>query len=198
MDEFDPGNEEIMEATFRALGEQGHRNLTIQDIADEFDKSKSLLYYHYDSKEMLFADLFRYISQKFLEELQLTEGSPKAQLHHLIDRLLPGTIDEERYAAQVALLELRSQIPHVDVYAEQYTEIDSLFKRTVSDIIRTGIEQGQFHEVDPEQEANLLVSAVSGMRTRRLTSADFSVEAARQTLFAHLHTRLFKETASYE
>ena len=33
----------IMEATFEALSKHGYADLTIQTIADEFEKSKSLL-----------------------------------------------------------------------------------------------------------------------------------------------------------
>ncbi len=191
--ELGPGKEEIIEATYRALNKHGYSDLTIQHIADEFDKSKSLLYYHYDGKETLFADLLQYTTRKFLDELQRSGETPKEQLDHLVDRLLPETIEEDRYSAQVALLELRSQVPYVDVYAEQYTEIDRLFKGTVRDIIEDGVEAGQFHDVDTELEAELLVSLINGMRTRRLTSDVFSVTDAREALSDHLDRRLYLE-----
>lgn len=190
--EPEPGKEEILEATSRALRKHGYRDLTIQDIADEFDKSKSLLYYHYEGKEMLFADLLQYTTHEFLDELQRSGETPKDQLTHLVDQLLPETVGEERRTAQLALLEFRSQVPHVEVYAQQYTEIDRLFKETVREIIEDGVEQGQFRDVDAELEAELFVSLVSGMRTRRLTSGAFSIETARQALTDHLHQRLFK------
>lgn len=198
MSELDPGKQEIMDATFRALSKHGYGDLTIQRIADEFDKSKSLLYYHYDSKEELLADAVNYTTQQFIDELQLADASPTAQLRHLVDRLLPETIDSEQRKTQVALLELRSQVPHVEVYAEQYTEVDTLLKETLTDIIENGIAQDEFVDVDAAREAELLVSILSGMRTRRLTSADFSAEDARDALHAHLTARLFKQPSSGE
>ena len=41
---------EIMEATYEALCKHGYAELSIEKIADEFDKGKSLIYYHYDDK----------------------------------------------------------------------------------------------------------------------------------------------------
>ena len=38
--------DDIMSATFRALSKHGYASLSMQDIADEFDKSRSLLHYH--------------------------------------------------------------------------------------------------------------------------------------------------------
>ncbi len=42
-----------MEATYRALCANGFASLTMQDIADEAEKSTSLLHYHYDTKRDL-------------------------------------------------------------------------------------------------------------------------------------------------
>ncbi|MEF8974259.1 MAG: helix-turn-helix domain-containing protein, partial [Haloarcula sp.] len=41
--------DDIMDATYRALCTHGYADLTMQDIADESDKSKAALHYHYDS-----------------------------------------------------------------------------------------------------------------------------------------------------
>ena len=189
--DLEPTQAEILEAAHRALSKRGYSDLTIRDIAEEFEKSKSLLYYHYDGKEALFADLLSYASETFITELQLEEATPRDQLVALVDRLLPATLEDDQHAAHVALLELRSQVPHVDVYATQFTEIDREFTLTVRDIIQDGIERGQFQERDAEREAELFVSLVDGMRIRRLTSDRFSVTDARETLGAYLEDRLF-------
>ncbi|PSP70021.1 TetR/AcrR family transcriptional regulator, partial [Halobacteriales archaeon QH_9_66_26] len=55
----------IMDATYRALCEHGYADLTIQTIADEFDKSKSLLYYHYDTKDEILIGLLDYLLGQF-------------------------------------------------------------------------------------------------------------------------------------
>ncbi|PSQ42055.1 TetR family transcriptional regulator, partial [Halobacteriales archaeon QS_9_68_42] len=49
--------ERITNATYRALCDHGYAALTMQDIADECDCSKSLLHYHFDTKEDLLVEL---------------------------------------------------------------------------------------------------------------------------------------------
>ena len=46
-------SDEIMDGVYSALRAHGYADLTMQDIADECSKSKSLLHYHYDTKEGL-------------------------------------------------------------------------------------------------------------------------------------------------
>jgi AcrR family transcriptional regulator len=53
--------EAIMQATYRALRAHGYARLTIQRIGDEFPKSKSLLYHHYDGKDDLLLEFLSYM-----------------------------------------------------------------------------------------------------------------------------------------
>lgn len=107
----DPLKAEIMRATYRALIEQGYSDLTIQGIADEFPKSKSLLYYHYDGKDDLIASFLGFATDRFRREIEVEIDDPEAQLRALVDQLVPESLDEGEYRVQVALLELRSETP---------------------------------------------------------------------------------------
>lgn len=186
-----PTKRAIMEATYDALRERGYGDLTIQAIADEFEKSKSLLYYHYDDKEALLADFLEYALDEFMAEISLEEQEPVAQLELLIDRMVPETIDEERYRVQIALLELRGKVPHTDIYRERYTEIDRALTDRVASIIERGIESGAIRDVDVDLEAELLVSAILGVQTRRLTTyEEFPIERNRTALYEHVEQRL--------
>ena len=57
--------EEIMRATYLALCEHGYASLTIQRISDEFPKSKSLIYHHYDGKDDLLIDFLEFVLERF-------------------------------------------------------------------------------------------------------------------------------------
>lgn len=193
LDDPEPTREKILEATYEALCKHGYGDLTIQDIADEFEKSKSLLYYHYDSKDRLLVDFLDSTLEEFITDFHLTEETPREQLERLLDRLFPNNLDEENYPLQIALLELRAQAHHSELYQKQFTEMDRLFKETLVDIIEEGIRTGQFRDVDAELEAELLVSMISGMRTRRLTCQDFQVEESRRAIEEHIDRRLRSE-----
>jgi len=104
-----------------AADEQGYSDdLTIQGIADEFPKSKSLLYYHYDGKDDLIASFPGFATDRFRREIEVEIDDPEAQLRALVDQLVPESLDEGEYRVQVALLELRSETPHNERFRQQY------------------------------------------------------------------------------
>jgi len=119
----DPLKAEIMRATYRALIEQGYSELTIQGIADEFLKSKSLLYYHYDGKDDLIASFLGFATDRFRREIEIEIDDPEAQLRALVDQLVPESLDDDEYRVQVALLELRSETPHNEQFRQQYAVV---------------------------------------------------------------------------
>ncbi|AUX09296.1 TetR family transcriptional regulator [Halalkaliarchaeum desulfuricum] len=185
--EFDPLKEEIMDATYRALVTHGYGDLTVQSIADEFDKSKSLLYYHYEDKEDLLAEFLEYALQRFRRDVEIEVDEPEAQLHTLVDRLVPADLEEDSYQVQIALLELRSEAPHNERVREQYTRVDRSLQDVIVGILRRGIDEGVFVDVNPEAEAEILVSLLFGIRTRRLTTdEELSVADTRDALEMHL------------
>lgn len=192
--EFDPLKAEIMRATYRALVNGGYSGLTMQSIADEFPKSKSLLYYHYDGKADLLADFLEFALHRFRREIDVETDEPERQLQALVDRLVPESLDEDRYRLQIALFELRSEAPHEAKFREQYAKIDRTLRNVIADILRRGVEEGVFVDIDPETEAENLVSLLTGVRVRRLTThREFPVTGTCSALRAYID-RLKRDT----
>lgn len=168
--ERDGTRAEIMEATYRALCAHGYADLTMQRIADEFSKSKSLLYYHYDSKDALLVDFLDYLIDRFVENMAVTEESdPDEELRCLLDGMLPAEPDEEKNRLRVAMLELRAQAPYDEAFREQFRKNDRVFHETVAEYIRAGVEQGVYREVDPDATAEYLHATVNGAILRGAT-----------------------------
>ncbi|WP_199519432.1 TetR/AcrR family transcriptional regulator [Haloferax sp. Atlit-47N] len=171
-DELEPTKVEIMEATYHALGKHGYDSLTIQDIADEFNHSRTLLYYHYDGRDELLVDFLEYVLYEFLENLPDEKKSARAELETLVETLLPATLDEQVYRVQLAMFELRVNGPHDRDAREQYLRVDNELRDLLEDIFTRGLEAGEFAEIDPAVEAELFLSLLTGTRTRRLTVYD--------------------------
>jgi len=205
----------IMNATYRALCEHGYADLTIQTIADEFDKSKSLLYYHYDTKDEILIGLLDYLLGQFTVRVAIDppdEGAglsqprrpddpsfvidptddPPAQLRSFIDELLPASIDEDGREFQVALLELRSQALSNEAYREQFGRADRLIQDTLADVLRSGVEDGSFRDVDVERTVEHLVSTINGAMLQRATTDD-DVTKTREALLAFVDSHLLAD-----
>jgi AcrR family transcriptional regulator len=174
----------IMEATYRALCEHGYADLTIDRIDEEFEKSKSLLYYHYDDKDEILLNLLEYILDQFaVEDTVDPEDDPDIQLRTFIEAFLPWRLDEEADEFQTAVFELRSQALSDGDYREQFARADALLIGTIVSLIEDGIEAGTFREVDTERTAEHIYSTINGAMLRRLTTEDESaVRTARKEL----------------
>jgi len=173
--EADDGRSEtqtaIMDATYRALCRRGYADLTMQSIADEFEKSKSLIHYHYDTKEELLAAFLDYLLDKFLAQVEVADDDdPTERLDTLVEALLSGP--ERAGDFQVAMLELRSQTPYVEAYREAFAANDEYLAGLLAETIRDGIEAGAFCDVDPERAAETILVMIDGARTRSVVFDD--------------------------
>ncbi|MFC6725764.1 TetR/AcrR family transcriptional regulator, partial [Halobium palmae] len=141
-----------MEATYRAVCASGYADMTMQDIAEEAGKSKSLLHYHYDTKEGLLVAFLDHMLGRFEAEVEGMDGeSPTERLDALLRRMSPDEGDEDRRRFHRALLELRTQAPCREAYREQLRRNKDAIQERFAAVIRDGVERGEFHEVDPER-----------------------------------------------
>jgi len=190
----DDTREAIMKATYEALSKHGYADLTIQRIGDEFDKSKSLLYHHYDSKDALLVDFLGFMLERTegaipLEEADAVDERLRIGLDHVFTEIIGG--DREEFNR--AMTELRAQSAHDDSFCEQFTRNDRYFKQRVMGILEEGIEQGVFRDVDTEQVAAMLVTIIQGATFQATTSTEPDLEAVRAELDAYIESRLLAD-----
>lgn len=179
---------EIMEATYRALREQGYADLTMQDIADELGKSKSLLHYHFDTKEDLLVAFIGFLIEEFEEKRGENADDPAdVRLREFVDWFVFSP-EDDRAAFHIALLELRSQAPFTEAYREQLVRSDELVRGTIVDIVEDGIESGVFRaDADPDAISRLVFATMDGARIRQATLAEAGYAAAvRDALYDHV------------
>ncbi|EMA67711.1 TetR family transcriptional regulator [Halorubrum aidingense JCM 13560] len=165
--------DEIMDGVYRALRAHGFADVTMQDIADECSKSKSLLHYHYDTKEdLLVAFLDHVITDSEARIDAHADDPPTERLAQFVGWFVFEADAVDREAFHIALLELRTQGPFNERIRDQLARSDRLLRGTVADILEAGIEQGVFRDVDVEETAALLVATLDGARTRQITLSE--------------------------
>ncbi|ELZ25623.1 TetR family transcriptional regulator [Halosimplex carlsbadense 2-9-1] len=211
--------EAIMGATYRALCEHGYADLTMQDIADQSDKSKASLHYHYDTKEELLLAFLDHLYDAFTDDVGTTDGDDAVErLVRFVDEVLcpaertdeadgesdggetgsdgpddDGTGEYEEF--QTALLEIKAQGPYVEAYREQLERVDAFVRGRVRDIVAAGIDEGTIRsDVDPDDTAAFVATLVDGVNTRRvaLGETDGSV---RDTFLAYVRANLLAPDA---
>jgi AcrR family transcriptional regulator len=176
-------DEAIMDAVDQALRKHGYAELTMQDIADESEKSKSLLHYHYDTKEDLLVAFLDNLIADYESRMACREGmDPTERLVEFLARFVFTPEDTGREQFHLALLEMRSQGPFNERIREQLVRSDETLRGTAVDIIEDGIEAGVFEEVDPERTAATLVAMLDGARTRQITLGEANETYTREVV----------------
>ncbi len=176
----------IMSATYHALCKHGYAHLTMQDIADEFDKSRPLLHYHYDTKEELmlaFVDnMIGWVGGQLAES---ETEDPLDRMEEYIDGFVIDPGDEDRETFALALLELRVQAVHNEQFREKLAVHYENNVETVADIVADGVETGVFRDVDPEAVGEFVYTSLVGARMYQVTmSAEHASRRLRDNLAA--------------
>ena len=184
----------IRDATYRALCRHGYHETTIQHIADEFEKSKSLLYYHYEDKHELLTDFLRHLLDDLAERLTVDGDDPYEDLLTLIDRIVPVPMDDDEAQFRRILLEIRAAAPHDEGHRELVRRSDTIIRSAFADVIRRGVEEGRFDAADPEEAAEFVHTALLGTMIRGVSLDDpETVARTRETLLTYLDRYLLAE-----
>jgi AcrR family transcriptional regulator len=184
--------EAIMGATYRALCANGYADLTMQDIADETDKSKAALHYHYDSKQDLLLAFLDHLYDEFTARVSEPAGDDAAtELRSFVDDVLQPTDSDadERLAFRTALLELKAQAPYDEGVRERLERFDAFLHEQVRDIVASGIETGVFRDVDPDDTARFIVTALDGAQSKQVAVGQ-DIDCTRRMLHAYVETGL--------
>ena len=170
-DEPTDTREELMGATYRALCEHGYAELTIQRISDQFPKSKSLLYHHYDSKDELLVEFLSFVLDHLESTTPQDDDDPIETLQGLLDYLLPTEPSTEQQQFRRAIIELRAQAASDPEYRAQFTRSTEYFQDRFASIIDRGCEEGVFRAVDADRLATLIVATIDGAMLREATTS---------------------------
>ncbi len=183
--------EAIMQATYRALRTHGYAGLTIQRIGDEFPKSKSLLYHHYDGKDDLLLEFLSFMLERFEETIPDREyDDAHDHLTAIVDHAVPEDLDPERAEFRAAMVELRAQAASDTAYREHFTRNDRFFRDRFATVVARGVKEGTFREVDPDRVAAMVLATVHGAMQEEATTDGAETADVRGELRAYIESRL--------
>lgn len=174
----DGTREEILEATFYALRQHGYADLTISKIGDEFDKSQSLIYHHYDNKDELLVDLLEYMLEQMEKQVPLPSESPEEYIRIIVDEIFGSTSDDDIEFSQ-AVIELRAQAAHDDDYSRLFRRSDEFIRKQIARVIQAGVDSGAFEVENPSQTAALFHTVLIGIQAESITSEEQTIEDVR-------------------
>lgn len=160
---YEKRRKEISEAAARVFNRRGFRDTTISAVAEELSIDRASLYYYISSKEELFDELVREVSEDNLavaQRIQASKVSAEEKLRQLITELM------ESYAKTYPLLYIyiRENLNHVadkrSNWANHMKKINRAYDDAVIAMVEEGFGDGSFKRIGP---ARIVAYGIIGM-----------------------------------
>jgi AcrR family transcriptional regulator len=182
---------EILDVTCQVVIERGFAGTRISDVAHKLGVSTGLIHYHFESKEQLLAEAFKYAARQEMESLDedlAAAPNAVARLDRVIQNYTPGHDDYDwlmwidSWGEALRNRSMRSISQELDIESAQLIER----------VIRQGIATGEFHCADPTAVAWRLAALLDGLGIQ-LTVHDGVL--TREQLIAHVRSAAVLELA---
>jgi AcrR family transcriptional regulator len=187
---MDDPKQEIIEATRSALRSQSYSELSIQDIADEFDKSKSLLYHHYDGKDEILLDFLDHILEEFQEEA-LSESNKEIEEEFREKAFMAFDICDE-CSFMKTLSELRTQALRDKRYSEKFDRFEELYREKMAELLEKGREKGEFRTDFPPEDVAGFICHVNN-EALHMRAEGTSLGKPRKEFEKYISSRVYRE-----
>jgi len=140
--------EAIIDTSARLFAKQGYHATGINELCDANDLGKGALYHYIGSKEGLLAAIHDRVMDEVLrgaERVAAAGGAPSAQLAMLGEELLDVI---HRYPDHVWVF-LHEFPALTGERAATFRERRRAYERRVEEVLRAGVDSGEFRDLDP-------------------------------------------------
>ncbi|MGQ0703177.1 MAG: TetR/AcrR family transcriptional regulator [Gemmatimonadales bacterium] len=171
---------EILDAAALVFGERGFESATLADVAERAGVSPGTVQHYFGSKAALFSEVLQdrfFVGAAEDEQLLINHRGTYAELlRELIERMWkrlsrPGSAD-------LLLVGMASAVNHPEAGHVVSGEMATRCPRILQGVIQAGIQQGEFHPVNPEYLARAIAAGVLGMVIARQRLIRFCQDAA--------------------
>lgn len=177
---------EIVETAIRLAAECGPDRLTTESLAKEIGISQPAIFRHFPAKSDIWEAVGQRICDLMGESGKLIEATgPTDRLHKMV-------------SAQLEFIESTPAVPAILFSRELHSENEKLRaffaglmaqrQKKLSELIETGIKNGEFNEsLDPDDAAYLVLALIQGLAMRwSLNKRNFDLVEAGQKLLVVL------------
>jgi AcrR family transcriptional regulator len=189
----------MIEAATRLIATRGYTHTTLEATGTEAGYSRGLVQHRFGTKDRLLEELIAQIARDFRERLlvRMKGLSGLDAIFCEIDCYLEGMDDPpvKSRAFFVLMLESIGPAPHI---RHVFAGISTRWHKAIARQMVVGQQQGLIRpEIDPVNEAQLLIATMRGLRTQSmLNPGSTNIALAAQALKDSLSARLLVSAAS--
>lgn len=174
----------IIETARNVFVQKGYLKVTMKDIVEACQISRGGLYLYYDSVKDVFLDVLKAEeeSSENVFNTAIESGLTAADILGLFLTEQKKEILTSRESLTVAIYEYyfdRGADAQENVYKERF----QMYTKIIEQLIRQGIQQGDFYCLDPESEACNIMYVIEGMKSASVTMGMEEDEINHEILF---------------
>jgi len=175
--------DQITAATYKVVSQKGYYDFTILDVARETGLSTGLILYYFKNKQSLLINVFRETQRRVRDHLrqELEKAQdPLGRLEIFIDQSFLLFENEKDYF--YLLFEFWTQLKRHKGIRQMIQKLYQAYRDELSVILKTGMEQDVFKDMDVQYTTTLCVSLVQHTIIQHLIdnrAFDFQAYAAR-------------------
>jgi AcrR family transcriptional regulator len=176
---------QILEAALGCFSSRGYHATTMDQLVQASGLSKGSLYWHFESKEDVFLELFDYIAADIFVRVDATADAGDADVVSLLRRELELFFD--RFGAERRLLLAWAEFMSHPRGRERMAEIYRVTRAKLADIVRVGVDRGELRPLSPEGVAATLTGMIDGLVLQAAIDPEFELREHLETLWELLH-----------
>jgi len=141
--------ERILAEAAKLIAERGYHGTTIDAIAEKFGATKPFVYYHFESKADLLAEICQRGTVRALEaagRAMSAKGSPRERLEQFVTDFTSIALQNHACVAVYFREEINLPKVHADRINKMRKEID----RKLTKLLEEGVRAGEFKVDDPQ------------------------------------------------
>ncbi len=153
--------DKILEVARRLFVQQGYTATSMRQIAEEAGVGKATIYHHFPDKKSMVMELFKKATASMDDYTRLVRAEQDPR-----KRLQVATESSMRFHSEsLDIIQIiRREVPEgrkqmMAGYSDFYKEYTAL----LSDAIQSGVAQGVFRSVDPNEAARVLMTMIQGV-----------------------------------
>jgi AcrR family transcriptional regulator len=157
--------QELIRVAATIFKERGYEGATLNEIAERFGTDRASLYYYVAGKEELFQEAVRGVLDTNVEEatrIAALDLSARERLRMIVGQLVSSY--EANYPHMYVYIQedMRKVVHEESPWARQMVRQTRRFERIVLELVKEGIERGEFRDdLSPELAANALFGMVN-------------------------------------
>lgn len=154
--------DQIIDSASKIFSRFGFKKTTMDDIALSMHKGKSSIYYYFKSKEEIFEaviDKEVTVFKSEVTQLLLPVKSPKEKLRIYISTRMHALKRMSNFYEAIK----SEYLSHLDFINKIRVKYDENEVVTVTNLLKSGIESGEFRLDDPQLAAMAIVTTMKGL-----------------------------------